>query len=264
MQAHVESQPAPKKSWQQLFTRTPTVSSPSSSNVISRPKLNSQKDVQNPISSSNCQATQGFDNPVTFELPNFAYGDPIINTGLPLSSNSVFPRIGESPDKFLPEDSDVFEEPSYVPDPVSLIGPVSESLDNFQLDLGFVPDLGFQKPSPIERHANTSFFSDNTNGNHDMNNLPTEKGWQMWDSSPIYQDTLSWLNKEEVMQPQSQKTMASLFKKDDDPWMPKTSYGSIAGTDKHLSLPNELVYGSPNGSAINHPFQLSQGNFWAK
>ncbi|KVH94925.1 uncharacterized protein LOC112518143 [Cynara cardunculus var. scolymus] len=345
----VESQPhtAPKKSWQQLFTRTSTVPSSPGTNVISRPKGKSQKEVQSPMSSG-YPATQGFNNPITFglpyTLPNFVYGDS--NTGLQLSSNSIFPRVGEAPDKFLPEESDVFEDPCYVPDPVSLIGPVSESLDNFQLDLGFVPDVGFQKPHPIkqmsdssevsrpspiespmsrlrildERHANSSFFP-STPRPQDKNNLTmedqgnaNEKGWQMWDSSPLYQDSLglagdpsSWLlppdmnglNKEGVMQLQPQKTMASLFKKDDqvpsnsqspqelcqngrtysryvhvtddDPWLSRTSYGSMSGRDNHLSLNlqehttrNELVYGSPNGSATNNPFQLSQGNFWAK
>ncbi|KAK9067784.1 hypothetical protein SSX86_011895 [Deinandra increscens subsp. villosa] len=308
---------SPKKSWQQLFTRTPTVPSSSSKNVISRPKANSLKEVQSAMPSSGCQATQGFDNPITFELPytlpNLAYGDPIVNAGLQLSSNSIFRH-----DKCLPEESDIFEDPCYVPDVVSLIGPVSESLDNFQLDRGFVPNLGFQKPhriessemsrpSPIEspmsrlrtlddKHANIngSFFT----RAQDMNNLPieNEKGWQVWDSSPLYQDSLglagdpsSWLlppelngsNKEGVMQPQSQKTMASLFKKDDqktpyshcvkatdDPWMQRTSYGSIPVMDNHFSLnhttQNELCYGCPNGSAINHPFQPSEANFWVK
>nr|XP_043636631.1 stress response protein nst1-like [Erigeron canadensis] len=288
----VEPQPSgPKKSWQQLFTRTSTVPSSSSTNVISRPNGNSQKEVQSPIS-SHISVTQGFDNPITFglpnTLPNFACEDPFINTGLQLSSNSVFPRVGEAPDKFLPEESDIFEDPCYVPDPVSLIGPVSESL-------GFVPDLGFQKPhpikhmsdlsevskpSPIERHAN-SFFSTSTQTAQDMNSISiedqgqaSERGWQIWDSLGSAGDPSSWLLPAELSGPQPQRTMASLFKKDDqktyshyvpgtddDPWMPMT-YGSMSESDKHTTR-NELVYGSPNGSAINHPFQLSQGNFWA-
>lgn len=312
------SQPTePKKSWQQLFTRTPTVPASSSTNVISRPKASSQKEVQTAMPSAGCQATQGFDNPITFELPytlpTLAYGDPVVNTSLPLSSNSMFP-----PEKYLPEESDIFEDPCYVPDPVSLIGPVSESLDNFQLDLGFVPNLGFQKPHPTEssevsrpspiespmsrlrilddKHANTnaSFFS-NTYRAQDVNNLPTEneKGWQVWDSSPLYQDSLglagdpsTWLlpngpNKEGVTQPQSQKTMASLFKNDDqktyshrvhatddDPWMQRTSYGSMPAIDNRLPLnhtaQHELGYGNTNGTAISHQFQPSQANFWAK
>ena len=32
--------------------------------------------------------------------------------------------------------TDTFEDPSYVPDPVSLLGPISESLDTFLLVLG--------------------------------------------------------------------------------------------------------------------------------
>ncbi|GJU19832.1 hypothetical protein Tco_1153174 [Tanacetum coccineum] len=323
----VESQPpAPKKSWQQLFTRTSTVPPSSSSNVISRPKENSQKEVQSPVSSG-YTATQGFDNPLSFELPytlpNFGYGDPVISTGLQLSSNSIFPRVGEAPGKFLPEESEIFEDPCYVPDPIALIGPVSESLDNFQSDLGFAPTIGYQKPHPVKRLGELSEVSRPSPIEspmsrflpraHEMNSSPVEdqgktsdKGWQMWDSLGLAGDPSSWLlppelnglNKEGVTQPQQQKTMASLFKKDDqvpfntqssqepsqngrtysrfvpaedDPWMPRTLYGPISGSDKQLPLnlqehttQNELVYGNLNGSAANHPFQLSQGNFWAK
>lgn len=324
----VESQPpAPKKSWQQLFTRTSTVPPSSSSNVISRPKENSQKEVQSPVSSG-YTATQGFDNPITFELPktlpNFGYGDPVISTGLQLSSNSIFPRVGEAPDRFLPEESDIFEDPCYVPDPISLIGPVSESLDNFQSDLGFAPTIGYQKPHPVKRMCESSEVSRPSPIEspmsrflpraHEMNSLPVEdqgktsdKGWQMWDSLGLAGDPSSWLlppelnglNKEGVTQPQQQKTMASLFKKDDqvpfntqssqepsqngrtysryvhatedDPWMSRTLYGPMSGSDKQLPLnlqehatQNELVYGNLNGSTANHPFPPSQGNFWAK
>lgn len=315
----VESQPhsTPKKSWQQLFTRTSTdPSSSSTTNVISRPKGKSQNEAQSPISSGypvTHPVTQGFDNPITFglpyTLPNFSYGDSIVNNGL------QFPP----PDKFLPEESDIFEDPCYVPDPVALIGPVSESLDNFQLDLGFVPELGFQKPHPIKHipdscegsrpspiespmsrlrilDSNSSFF--NTTPSNDTQILPkedqSEKGWQMWESSPLYQDPSSWLLatdvKEGVMQLQPQKTMASLFKKDDqvqvqvpcnmqqpvheggnngrlyrgyvngggddDPWLTRPLGLNI----QEQNMRNELVYGSAN----NHPFPLSQGNFWAK
>lgn len=277
----VESQPnsAPKKSWQQLFTRT-TSTDPSSSttNVISRPKGKPQNEAQSPILSS-YSVTQGFDNPITFglpyTLPSFTNGDPIMNTGL------QFPP----PDKFLPEESDIFEDPCYVPDPVALIGPVSESLDNFQLDLGFVPEVGFRKPhhikhvvdscegsrpSPIESPMSRLLT-------HDMQSLAkedvSEKGWQMWESSPLYQDPSSWLLPPEGVVMPPQKTMASLFKKDDG--VPCRRFVNGSDEDPWLSRPlplnlqadatrNDLVYGSPNGSATNHPFQLSQGNFWAK
>ncbi|KAI3674768.1 hypothetical protein L2E82_51883 [Cichorium intybus] len=262
---------APKKSWQQLFTRTSTDPSSSTTNVISRPKGKSTKEVQSPIS-SNYPTTQGFDNPITFglpyTLPNFSYG---------LQSNSTF----QAPDKIPHEESDIFEDPCYVPDPVALIGPVSESLDNFQLDLGFVPDLGFQKPnsikhvgdlsdgikpSPIESpmsrlrisDSNSSFFN-GTSTPQDMHNLQkedqNEKGWQMWESSPLYRDPSSWLLPPEVnegvmqMQLQPQKTMASLFKRDD--------HNQVVSTTQSTHRPNGT-------STTNHQFQLSQGNFWAK
>lgn len=217
--------------------------------------------------------TQGFDSPAAcgspYTLPHFT------NTDLHLSSNSVFPRVGEASDKFLPEELDIFEDPCYDPDPVSLIGPVSESLDNFQLDLGYVPDLGFQnvhhvkrmsdscevsRPSPIESPMSRFVPMEN------QSNKANEKGWQVWDShglagpsSWLLPPEVSGLSKDRIMQSSPQKTMASLFKKDDQ----KTYSHYVHATDDDQWMPWGS-YGSPNGSAINHPFQLSQGNFWTK
>lgn len=345
-----QSYTAPKKSWQQLFTRSSAVP-PSNTNVISRPNGKSQAEVHSPPFSGYPTGTQSFDNPIfrlpsPFTLGTFPYGAAGSNTGFPLSSESMFPRVGEAPRDFLPEESDIFEDPCYVPDPVSLIGPVSESLDNFQLDLGFLPDVGFEKqhgmknmppssepsrPSPIEspmsrlrvseeRHPSSYLFPSTPRGNlsmEDPGNANEMGSWQMWNTSPLCQDSLglvgsspSWLlppelnrsNKDGVLNPVPHKTMASLFKKDDqvlsdnhspqklvgscqnggtystsvrattdDPWFPKTLYGPVSGSENHFTLNSqegttqkELVYGSPGGSATTHPFQLSQGNFWAK
>ncbi|XP_024967835.1 uncharacterized protein LOC112507466 isoform X2 [Cynara cardunculus var. scolymus] len=262
-----ESQPfpAPKRSWQQLFTRSSTTTLPTSTNVISRPNGKLQTEAQSSIASS-YPATEGLDSPITSGLPypppKFSYGNCTSSTGLRLPSNPMLPRVGEVPTELLPEESDNFEDPCYVPDPASLIGPVSESLENFQLDLGFVPDLGFEKPcpikhmpglsevnrpSPIEAPMSRLWFSDEMRANsflfpstqkiqdktifpledHDTAN---EKGWQMWNSSPLCQDTLglvggpstwylppelSGLNNEGVVQLQPQKTMASMLRKED-------------------------------------------------
>ncbi|XAR68730.1 hypothetical protein NMG60_11000084 [Bertholletia excelsa] len=137
----------------------------------------------------------------------------------------MFPRIGEAPRDFLPEESEIFEDPCYVPDPVSLLGPVSESLDNFQLDLGtgFATDIELEKPrslknistvevnkplpieSPLsrvrasdERHSNSNRFP-STSKAQDMHTLPVDSSnnvnkngtWQMWNTSPLGQDGLS-------------------------------------------------------------------------
>uniref|UniRef100_A0A5B7B4G9 Stress response protein nst1 n=1 Tax=Davidia involucrata TaxID=16924 RepID=A0A5B7B4G9_DAVIN len=350
----------PKKSWQQLFTRSSAAPSSSNSNVISRPNGKSQAEVQSPPFPGHSSSTQSYDNPISFGLPSpftlptFPYVSTSSSAVLPLASEAMFPRIGEAPREFLPEESDIFEDPCYIPDPVSLLGPVSESLDNFQLDLGagFVTDTGLEKPralknisassevnrpSPIEsplsrlrvpdeRHSSSNRFP-STPKAQDRHTLPmddlnsgNEKGtWQMWNTSPLVPDGLglvggsgSWLlppelnrsNKEDVVHPIAHKTMASLFTKDDkvlsgihssqngflrncqnggtfgtsvpgsgdDPWLPKTLFGPMSGSENHYSLnppeetshQNEMIYGSPSGSATNHPFELSPANCWAK
>ncbi|CAK9144488.1 unnamed protein product [Ilex paraguariensis] len=351
----IEPQPctAPKKSWHQLFTRSSTVTQPPNVNVISRPNGKSQAEVQSPPFPGRPPSAQTYDNPISFGLPSpftistFPYGSTSVSAGLPLASEAMFPRIGEMPRQFLPEESEIFEDPCYVPDPKSLLGPVSESLENFQLDLGFITDTRLEKPhtlknihapsevsrpSPIEspmsrlrgseeRHASSFLFPSSPNP-QDMHNLSmddsrnaNEKGmWQMWNSSPLVQDGLglvggpaSWtlpvemnkLNKEDIVHPAPQKTMASLFKKDDhmlsgmhspqkavignrqnggtfstvpgptsDTWLPRPLFGPMSGGDNHLSIisqeetpQSELIYGSPHGSALNHPFE---SNSWAR
>ncbi|XP_016461147.2 uncharacterized protein LOC107784518 [Nicotiana tabacum] len=226
----IEPQPctAPKKSWQQLFTRSSTVSSPSS-NVISRPSVKPQAEIVSPP----CQppATQTFDNPISFGLPSpftltsFPCGPTSCSTTVPSSPGARHSQIGEGPGQLLAEELENFEDPCYVPDPVSLLGPVCESLDDFQLevDLGFVSDTGIDnpgvvrsvkasseltRPSPIEspisrmrvpeeRHAG-SFLFNNPNA-QDMRTVPMNVSnnandtgtWQMWNSSPLGQAGLS-------------------------------------------------------------------------
>ncbi|CAL5420423.1 unnamed protein product [Camellia sinensis] len=352
----VELQPtaAPKKSWQQLFTRSSPVPPPTSSNVISRPNAKSQTEVQSPPFAGHSLSGQSYDNPINFGLPSpftlptFSYIPT--STIPPLTSEVMFPRIRETSRDFLPEESDIFEDPCYVPDPVTLLGPVSESLNNFQLDLGtgFATDMGLEKPralknvsacaeinrpSPIEsparirvsdeRHSNSNRCPSTTKA-QDMHTSPAddssnanEKGtWQMWSTSPLGQNALglvgdpaSWLlppelnrsNKEDLVHPMSQKTMASLFTKDDetlsgthsprkvfpgnyqnggtfatsipgstdDPWLPKALFGPMPGSEVHFSLnppeetsQYEMMYRSPNASATNHQFASAPAN-WA-
>ncbi|XP_059645569.1 uncharacterized protein LOC132287087 [Cornus florida] len=356
----VEPQPAtiPKKSWQQLFTRSPAVTPPSNSNVISRPNGKLQAEVRSPPSHGHSSLTQPYDNPINFgfpspfTLPTSTYLSMNSSTVIPLASEAMFPRIGDAPRELLPEESDIFEDPCYVPDPVSLLGPVSESLDNFQLDLGagFVTDMEFEKPhalknistssevsrpSPIESPMTRSRVSDERNSSSnrfpgtpkaqdkhtsmDFSNTDESGTWQMWNTSPLGQDGLglvggpgSWFlsqelnrsNREDVVHPIAPKTMASLFTRDDkpvscthsphnvflgncqnggtfhtpvpgsgdDPWLSKPSFGPMTGSENHFSLnsseetshKNGLIYGSPSGSAHNHPFELSPANSWAK
>lgn len=316
---------APKKSWQQLFTRSSAVPPPSNSNVISRPNGKPQAEVQSPPLAHSPSA-QRYDNPINFGLPspftlsNLPYTSANSSSAGPtLPSESMFSRTGEACE-FLPEESDIFEDPCYVPDPVSLLGPVSESLDNFQLDLGFVTDMGLEKPrslknisassevsrpSPIEspmsrlrvsdeRHSSSFLFPSIPNNQEMMHNMrnndlinANENGtWQMWNSSPLGHDILHSV---------PQKTMASLFKNDDqvppqkgiigncqnggkfntsvpgttdDPWLPKALFGPIENhLSKHhqgVATQNEMIYGNLSGSAASRPFELPPVNPWAK
>ncbi|KAJ8533796.1 hypothetical protein K7X08_007120 [Anisodus acutangulus] len=228
----IESQPciAPKKSWQQLFTHSTAVSRPTS-NVISRPSVKPHAEVQTPTDPCQPPSTQSFDNPINFGLPSpfplstFAFGSTSNGITLPLSSEPLFPLVGDGTGQSLPEESEIFEDPCYVPDPVSLLGPVSESLDNFQLDVGFVSNVELDKlcpakhvnvtsevtrPLPIvcpisrlcvpeERHAE-SFLFPRTPKAQDVRTVPpmnvssnaNDTGtWQMWNSFPLGQDGLS-------------------------------------------------------------------------
>ncbi|XP_057970961.1 stress response protein nst1-like isoform X2 [Malania oleifera] len=227
-----EPQPitAPRKSWQQLF-RSSAVAPSSNVNVISRPNVKFQAEVQSPQLGGQPSLTQSYDNPINFGLPSpftlptFPSGSSSSTAGFPSAADSIFPRVGEAPCNFLPEDPDIFEDPCYDPDPVSLLGPVSESLDNFQLDLGagFVRDIGFERPhalkniaasseanrpSPIEspisrlrasdeRQAHSNRFQNTPKSQHvhpfsmDDSCNGNDKGtWQMWNTSPLGQDGL--------------------------------------------------------------------------
>ncbi|XP_022971310.1 uncharacterized protein LOC111470068 [Cucurbita maxima] len=232
---------APKKSWQQLFTRSPSVPSATSANVISRPVVKASPDISNPqlsgqvigpqlpgqVSGSKLSgqssSTQSYDNPINFGLPS-PFTVPTYPKG-PISSSlgfspviePQFPHVAEGSHECMPEEPELFEDPCYIPDVVSLLGPVSESLDDFRMDVGtgFVSEIGMErprtlktasseinKPSPIEsplsreKHNCSNHFpstpvafdlispcKDAMNGN--------DKGtWQMWNSSPFGQDGL--------------------------------------------------------------------------
>lgn len=343
---------APKKSWQQLFTRSTSVTPSSNVNVISRPNSKLQAEVQSPQLSGQPSSIQSFDNPINFGLPS-----PFTLNSYPNGSTSslgfspaivepIFPRVGEGPHELIPEEPEHFEDPCYIPDPVSLLGPVSESLDNFQLDLGtgFATGTGLERPrilknlsatsevtkplpieSPLsrEKHNNSTWYP-TTPKAQDMHNSPVDDvntnetlTWQMWNTCPLGQDGLgvvggpaSWLlpaelnrpTKDEYLHPSSQKTMASLFTKeeqvlpgthspqniflgngqngtfssvsgssDPDPWLQKAFFPPLSTGESHFVLKpqeeiaqHETVFGSPSRSATNHQFEVSPGNCWSK
>ncbi|KAJ6765430.1 STRESS RESPONSE PROTEIN NST1-RELATED [Salix purpurea] len=228
-----ESQPrtAPKKTWQQLFTRSSPAHPSSNANVICRP-ISKQAECQAQQSPAQSSPLQSFDNPINFGLPSpfpvSAFPNVPSSTSLGFSPaiEPKFSRAMEGPCDFIPEEPELFEDPCYIPDPISLLGPVSESLDNFQLDLGngFAPDTGIglerlyamknvsaspevTRPSPIESPLSRQRTADEKNNgsnwfsttpiSHDFNTQPVndmhvnETGtWQMWNSSPLGQDGL--------------------------------------------------------------------------
>ncbi|KAL6568773.1 hypothetical protein OROHE_004457 [Orobanche hederae] len=293
----IEPQPctAPKKSWQQLFTRSSTSSSqPFNPNVISRPTEKYKAEVQNPPISGHPTSTQSFDNPINFGLPtpflsSFPFGSSSGSTIPPISSDSMLPKMLDLPYQLLPE-SEIFEDPCYVPDPISLLGPVSESLDNFQLDLGFATGLEkpcpvktkdapsvVTKPSPIEsplsrsrvseeKHASSLLFPGTPKVQDRSSNANEIGTWQMWNSSPLGQDGLgivggpviSWhlypeMNlpkKEDNIHPVPRKTMASLFKKDEH---------AISGTYPQ----HNILFGhSQNGGAFDTSLPSNVDDPW--
>ncbi|GMI96031.1 hypothetical protein like AT3G51650 [Hibiscus trionum] len=221
-----EPQPraAPKKSWQQLFTNSPSVASVSSENVISRPNSKIQAEASPPFP-GHSSTMQTFDSPINFVLPSpfistYQNGVPSTSVGFP-PTGSVFARASEGLHEIIPEEPELFEDPCYVPDPVSLLGPVSELLDNFQLDLGagYGRDISMgmeipralnnipasseiNKPSPIEcplsrlrsadeGHNNSNRFpttpkaQDLRSSSGDVTNANDKGIWQMWNSSPL-------------------------------------------------------------------------------
>jgi len=151
---------------------------------------------------------------------------PVANScSLPAVKDPIFPGVAEMPHDMLPEEPELFEEPCYEPDPVSLLGPVSESLDNFQLDRGTsyksdemgksCPLINVSTPSEVsrllpiespisrlrvtdEKQNNTSHFSNNHKAADiyslpaaDVNNISDKGTWHMWNSSPLGPDGLS-------------------------------------------------------------------------
>uniref|UniRef100_A0A2P2M7L5 Stress response protein nst1 n=1 Tax=Rhizophora mucronata TaxID=61149 RepID=A0A2P2M7L5_RHIMU len=354
-----EPQPmaAPKKSWQQLFIRSASAPSSSNANVIGRPNSKPQTEVQSPYLPAK-PSIRSFDNPIHFGLPSPFTSSTYPNlhssssSGFSPPMEPIFPRVVARGHEPIPEEPELFEDPCYIPDPKSLLGPISESLENFQLDqgTGFASDIGLErsqclrnspastemsKPAPIESPLSRLRVADekhNALGSGLLSTTPkaqdlhisqvndvhvNEKGtWQMWNSSPLGQDGLglvagagSWLlpqeqnrsAREDVLLPLSQKTMASLFCKDDqvpsgtppqkvflgngqnggefnpvigsvnsDPWLQNGLLPPLSGNNSHFSLKsqedsaqNEMIYGTPTGTAANHSFDLPTASSWS-
>ncbi|GAB4856263.1 hypothetical protein Ancab_014190 [Ancistrocladus abbreviatus] len=345
------------KSWHHLFTKSPPVPAPSNANVISRPSAKSKAEVNNSQLPHQLPSATTYDNPINFgfpspfNLPTYSNGSIANMSGLSPPRDPMFPHAGDMSHDLLPEEPELFEDPCYVPDPVSLLGPVSESLDNFQLDLGtgFIPkELDKHcnlmnvsaspetiRPSPIESPILQLRVSDERQNSsnslpaspnfHDMHLFPgsdlnssNETGtWQMWTTSPLGQDGLgliggpaSWTqslghsrsSEEEILQPSYQKTMASLFTKNDpvasgnyspqkiflgncqnggafasaipgpndhDPWVQKPLFPPVSGGENHFPINHpvedthtHVVCGSRSRSAASNSIDLPPTSCW--
>ncbi|XP_019413367.1 PREDICTED: uncharacterized protein LOC109325442 isoform X2 [Lupinus angustifolius] len=328
---------APKNSWHQLFTRSSSVPQPSNSNVICRPNSKTQAEAKSPQLSGHSPVSKSFDNPIHFGLPSpfnistYSNGSNSSSLGFSPAIETFFSPVGNTPHEFRHDEQELFEDPCYVPDPVSLLGPVSESLDNFQLDLGtgIVKDKEVAKPhslknisagfdvnrpfpieSPLsrEKHSCSNPFP-STPKAQEMNAFPSngaaanDKGtWQMWNTSPLGQDGLgligspeSWVlplqrmvpNKDEFVLPnkddntlssthlphnvflpngQSGATFSPVTSSNAyDPWSQSNLFPPLSGGLKHEGVTqNQMIYGSPTGSAGSHVLEVSPSNGWSK
>uniref|UniRef100_A0A1D1YJI1 Stress response protein NST1 n=1 Tax=Anthurium amnicola TaxID=1678845 RepID=A0A1D1YJI1_9ARAE len=215
-----------KKSWHQLFTRSSAISPCPDANAMKKFDQMGQPEAQ--ISQLLDQKVQShplhdqfqFGQSLGFTAYPLMNGSLAGNSVSPLFADSRFPIGGELDHNFTTEEAELFEDPCYVPDPASLLGPVSESLDEFAGDpgTGFITDYQSEpphilknrfdsveanKPSPIESPMSklrTSGEKHNTSGpctpkSRDQGASPvgepsnvSEQGtWQMW-SSTLYPD----------------------------------------------------------------------------
>ncbi|WJX76838.1 hypothetical protein P8452_60213 [Trifolium repens] len=330
---------APKMAWHQLFTRSSPVPQSSNTNtntntnVICRPNSKTQAESKSPQSSGQSPVTQSFNNPIHFGLPspfNISThpngGSTSSSLGFSPAIEQLFSPVRNTSHDFRHDEQELFEDPCYDPDPASLLGPVSESLENFQLDLGtgFGTDMELAKPHSLKNISAGSDFnklspiesplSREKHASPADDAAASDKGtWQMWSTSPLGQEGLglvggpgSWLlssqmnvpNKDDFMLPSAQKTMASFFNKDNnmisnthspqnvfvpnghsggnispvtssgsyDPWSQSTLFPPFSsGFNGHEgATQNEIMYGSPNGSASNHVLEGSSANSWSK
>ncbi|KAG2555602.1 stress response protein nst1-like isoform X1 [Panicum virgatum] len=299
-----------KKSWHQLFSGSASVSpcpdvTTSDRDMNRKPEPNGAQ-ISNahifvsqypPLESKPCSSQ-------SMQFPGF----PPLNGASPIKPLPHFPA-GHMPfyddaESTVFEEPEQFEDPCYDPDAIALLGPVSESLDNFpsDLDCGFISsDVSKEshgRPSPIESPLSRSRTVEEKPikpphssvtkgpGGSILPEASSEQGtWQMW-STPLVQETLG------LQGPQSQwlrqhtnqfnhsvnlfnsgtESSLSTGSNDNDPWLQKAPFQQLPPDTPSLFLPhevqgkaihNDLVFGSSNKSAREHPFG-PPGHSWPK
>ncbi|KAI4997270.1 hypothetical protein ZWY2020_052612 [Hordeum vulgare] len=214
MQAHPTGL---KKSWHQLFSRSAAVSPCPDITASAR-----QKNMQPAPNGAQISSAQNFlaqypplDSTPKLSQSMHSAGFSPVNGASANMQLSHFPAghlpLGKVAEAALLEEPEQFEDPCYDPDAIALLGPVSESLDNFPPDwdsrftLNDVtkePHVRNPMPSPIESPLSRSrtvernpirpsHFSTAKGHNGSMSAEATnEQGtWQMW-STPLVQDSL--------------------------------------------------------------------------
>ncbi|OQU78687.1 uncharacterized protein LOC8066945 [Sorghum bicolor] len=298
-----------KKSWHQLFSRSASVSpcpdvTTSVHDMIRKPEPNgAQINNAHTFLSQYPPLDYKPSSSQSMQFPGF----PPLNVAPPSNPLPHFPA-GHMPfyddaESTLLEEPEQFEDPCYDPDAIALLGPVSESLDNFppDFDCGFLSsDIikeSHGRPSPIESPLSRSRTAEEkpikpphssiAPGGSILPETSSEQGtWQMW-STPLVQESLG------LQGPQSQwlrqntnqfNHSANLFSSgggaisslgtglnDSDPWMQKAPFQQLPPDTPSLflshempgKLHNDLVFGSPNKSAREHPFG-PPGYLWPK
>lgn len=312
MQVSPNVQPHPtghKKSWHQLFSRSASVSpcpdvTTSAHDMIRKSEpngaqINNAHTFLSQYPPLDCKPSSS----QSMQFPGF----PPLNGAPPSNPLPHFPA-GHMPfyddaESTLLEEPEQFEDPCYDPDAIALLGPVSESLDNFPPDLDFlsgdVIKESHGRPSPIESPLSRSRTAEGKPikpphssaargpGGSILPETSSEQGtWQMW-STPLVQESLG------LQGPQSQwlrqntnqfNHSANLFSSgggaistlgtglnDSDPWLQKAPFQQLPPDTPSLflshempgKLHNDLVFGSPNKSAREHPFG-PPGYLWPK
>lgn len=223
--------PAPKRSWLHLFTRSSAVSPCSDANTSHLQSENVHVSDQRMSPDKFINSAQLL--PVT-GCPPMSY-HPSSNPVSQLAADYPQPSFKSARQGFILDDADVFEDPCFVPDPVSFYAPVSKSLDSLPLGpgLGFVannkvlePRLAknglvptdVSKPSPIEsplsrlrvsreRYSVPGELSKGMCGSKmdDTYNSHEPGTWQMW-GSPLAQNGLGLVGGTNWFSPIGQKS----------------------------------------------------------
>ncbi|XP_039113922.1 uncharacterized protein LOC120249472 [Dioscorea cayenensis subsp. rotundata] len=213
---------APKKSWHQLFTRSTIVSPHDGVNTNGFSNQNEKAETHNEcMMDQRVAASYSLDSQISVQPSSFGVspsvnvsrGGNLVSHSLPAESISS-ERVRNS----ILEEAEIFEDPCYNPYPLSLLGPVSDSLDNFPLDLGagfvscnkmdephnaskkITAPADVIKPSPIESPISRSRISEekrtaigqspSTPKSLDGASIALEqRTWQMW-GTPLAQDAL--------------------------------------------------------------------------